>query len=505
MQPGVNSQIDQTASEVQLHRVLWIIKFLRAMVLHVFLALIAILLFFWAGIDGVYPLAIDMIHAIRAQTIQNQIEGSVIGVWGHVIASSVLFALALVLLIWVYRSITQVRRIALRAQAILLVLLYLMNIDTKWQEVKFAYENLSALFAVLAALGILVTLVMFPLIVAMALWRVSRSKERSSLVATLDPRLAPNVWIYLNKLLDLPRTPLRTWSSACAYLLALGGTVLLIASMMYLITVGGTSNKLAALAIACGNHRDLMADCVALSSAWARDIPLWLLLALAGVKLAALLQSAAKRLGGLSVSDVLKKPDDPFVLYLRPFDVDDVTLPRPRLPLLSRLLSFRPFPIRIEEELFDVADGYRPLIAVGKPGSSSTARGGLAYRTYLDDTEWQGYVADRIQRADRIVLLIKDTPGVRWELERVISEGAISKTLFLFDPAMRRSNDWKTIEKMVVPLLQSSGKAPQSFDLSSRPIGFFFQDGTFVTIVNANWTATSYRTAFSYFLAEPVG
>jgi hypothetical protein len=189
---------------------------------------------------------------------------------------------------------------------------------------------------------------------------------------------------------------------------------------MYLLTVGATSNKLAALATICNDS--VMAECVAISAACARQVPLWLLLALAGVKVAGLLQSTAKRLGGLSVSDVIRKSDERFVLYLRPFDADDVILPKPRLPLLSRLFSFTPFPVRIEQELFDVADGYLPLIAVGKPGEK-TMRGGVAYRTYLDDSEWHEYVTTKIRAADRIVIVLKGTNGVRWEFGRVISEG----------------------------------------------------------------------------------
>jgi hypothetical protein len=68
---------------------------------------------------------------------------------------------------------------------------------------------------------------------------VARLQEHSSLVATLDPRLAPGFWVYVNKLLDLPRTPLRTAQTAGAYVLALAGAILVIASMFYLITVGG--------------------------------------------------------------------------------------------------------------------------------------------------------------------------------------------------------------------------------------------------------------------------
>jgi hypothetical protein len=86
--------------------------------------------------------------------------------------------------------------------------------------------------------------------------------------------------------------------------------------------------------------------------------------------------------------------------------------------------------VRIEEELFDVADGYRPLIAIGKPGGAKPIQGGVAYRTYLDDSEWQTYVAERIRRAERIVMVVAKTDGVRWEFERIINEGALSKTQF---------------------------------------------------------------------------
>jgi hypothetical protein len=99
-------------------------------------------------------------------------------------------------------------------------------------------------------------------------------------------------------------------------------------------------------------------------------------------------------------------------------------------------------------------------------------------------------------------MLVKDSDGVRWELARVIREGATLKTLFLLDPGVRTAEDWETLTKMVVPLLQSAGVAPPRFEFQSRPIGFFFQSGRMVEIVNNNRTATSYRTAFSHFLAE---
>ena len=496
----MNTQtIDQTASEVQLHRVLYVLKFLRGLVLHLLLAALAALLFFFAGIDGVYPIATNMIHALRATSLQVQAQGGPIGPVGYWIILWVVLVGLLLFGIWIYRSITNLRRIALRFQAVLLLIMCLSNIHTTWPQLKFTFENLSTEFAVLAGLSAGLFLLVLPVGVVIALWGVSRCPERSSLLATLDPRLAPNAWTYLNKLLDLPRTPLQTISTAAAYVLSLVGTILLIASVMHLLTLGGLSTKLPLLAMAC--RGDIMPECVAVSSGLAHQTLLSMLVALVAFKIATFLQATAKRLGVLSVSDVIKKPNERFVLYLRPFDADNVILPRPRLPLLSRLFSFTPFPVRIEQELFDVADGYRPLIAVGKPGEKSM-RGDVAYRAYLDDSEWQEYVMTKIRSADRIVMVLKDTDGVRWEFGRVIGEEAIMKTLFLFDPAVRKPEEWENLDKMVVPMLQSAGVAPEGFALKSQLIGFFFQKGSLVEIINTNRTATSYRTAFSHFLAE---
>jgi hypothetical protein len=205
------------------------------------------------------------------------------------------------------------------------------------------------------------------------------------------------------------------------------------------------------------------------------------------------MQSAAKRLGGLSVSEVLKSSGERFILYLRPFDADNVILPRPRLPLLSKLLSFHPFPVLVEEELFDVADGYRPLIAVGKPSGTHSQVGGLAYRDYLHDSNWQSYILDKIRCADSIVILLKDSAGVRWELSRVLQEGAMAKTLFLFPPEAKEPERWQTLARGVLPF---------RVEFRSRPLGFYFDNDNLVEIVNSNWTATSYRTAFSSFLVR---
>src|SRR6185369_11338298 len=229
----------------------------------------------------------------------------------------------------------------------------------------------------------------------------------------------------------------------------------LVMSLMHLLTVGVASNVMSTFLSICND--DLLPNCVAISSKLAMQLAWTLPLAVVGIKAAAWLQSLAKRLGGLSVSDVLKHPGDRFVLYLRPFDTDDVVLPTPKLPPWSRLFSYRPLAVRVEEELFDVADGHLPLIAVGKPGTQDAT-------------------------------------------ERVVAEGAAPKTLFLFDPALADA-ERAELEHTLAPVLHGSKAGDAAID--ARAIGFWFRGATRVEVVNANRSATSYRTAFSTFLADP--
>jgi hypothetical protein len=494
--------VDQTGSEERLHRILYFIKYLRAMLLNSALVIVAIALFAGAGIEGVYFLADDAIAALKAQMATLEAAGNPLGrAFVPAIGAFTVVSIAL-LFLWIYVAITRVWRRSLKVQAAILAGSALFMPFWALPNVQFALTDLHPGFTALAA-GAYALMFLLVMDIAVGLWGVSKSPDASSFVATLDPKLNRGLWSYLNKLLDLPRTPWRGWHNVAAYLIALGGMFLLIVSLMYITSFGAADNKLAYLIASC--TADKIADCHALSASWALQIPVWLVVSLAGLQAGGLLQSAARWLGGLSVPEALAASGGRFVLYLRPFDTDDDILPKPKLPLMSRLIAFRPFPARVEEELFDVADGYLPLIAIGRPGEQGQDSGGLAHRAYLDDAEWQGYVADKIKRADSIVMLLKDTDGVRWEIGKVLGDSVEEKTLFLFDPVARDPAQWDRLApKMIAPFV-AGGYLPKGFAFNGRPLGFYFRDGGVVEIENANWSATSYRTAFSEFLAERAG
>ena len=242
--------------------------------------------------------------------------------------------------------------------------------------------------------------------------------------------------------------------------------------------------------------------CATQSSAWAKQIGLWLILVFIGIRLAILVQSSARKLASLSVSEALGDSKRRYILYLRSFTADEIILPKPRLPLLSKVLSLRPFPVHIEEELFDVTDGYLPLIAVGRPGGSQELIGGLAYRDYLKDENWQTYVRERILAADSIVLLLNSTGGVLWELENVLNHSASSKTVFLIDPRAKDNELWRNLTKRIIPMFAKAGVLAPDFQFAGHPIGFYFSRDGLVEIENTNWSATSYRTALSHYLSE---
>lgn len=486
--------VNHTTSEVRLHRILYLVKYLRAMVLNLLLVVVSIGIAVLAGIDNVYFMATGPFNEWRAEVASD--PSSILSIFIQAIT-------IIAFLLWMYLSIVNVWRVALKLQAIFLLVGCVGLLVIGFIQVSFSFHNLALLFSVIAVLSYVATYIMgFDAIIAF--WLASKSPEKSSFVATLDGRLAPTFWAYINRLLDLPRTPFRNWRAAGAYALSFCGALIQLTSLLYLITFGAIFTKLTELTSSCVPLR--MSACFAQSSVWSYEILLWFGISLIGFCVVApKIQAKARAIGALSVHDILRKGAERFVLYLRPFDTDDVKLPKPRLPALSELFEFRrPLEIPVEQELFDVSDGYLPLIALSNPKSKRLPAGGEAYRAYLDNFAWEEYVGDKIRQAYRIVIILKDSPGVRSELDRLLAEGATARTLFLFPPEAKDPLVWQSIATSMLPSFGISGVLIPGFKFRSHALGFCFRDGKVIEIENSNWSATSYRTAFSCFLADRV-
>jgi len=163
--------LDQTASERLLHRVLYAVKFLRALVLHISLAALAAIVFATTGVIGLYPVADNTIRALRAGAVEQELQN---GRWAGVgfwIATALVIVAAIAALVWIYRSVTEVRPSSLRVQAVAIVAVASWNAYAYSDELQFAFERLNPTFAVIAALGVGLSLFVFPVNIAVSLWR----------------------------------------------------------------------------------------------------------------------------------------------------------------------------------------------------------------------------------------------------------------------------------------------------------------------------------------------
>jgi hypothetical protein len=87
-------------------------------------------------------------------------------------------------------------------------------------------------------------------------------------------------------------------------------------------------------------------------------------------------------------------------------------------------------------------------------------------------------------------------------LIRIINGDAAQKTLFLFDPSAKDLTGCQAVASVILPLFETAGLATRGFAFESHALGFYFDADELVEIKNVHWTATSYRTAFSHFLAS---
>src|SRR5436190_19617689 len=298
--------LNQTESEKRLHRILYYVKVLRALTLNFVLTFLAIALYMAFGITRLYPMAEDPINNLRSHMDNPERYSYILGFF-------MTFLLGIAFLVWLYISITRVWRKSLKAQSIfwVIVIPFLYFVV---QQFLFSAKHLDPLFTILFGISWTFTL-WWGADIAIGLWKVSTSPEIYSFAAIQDPRLTKGIWTRFNKVLDLPRTPLRTWRTGAAYLLSLGSSILLVTCLAFFTTFGSVSSKLGQLYSECNPKN--MELCATQSSAWAKRIGLWLIPAFIGIRLAILVQTSARKLSSLSVGEALGDSKRRYILYLR--------------------------------------------------------------------------------------------------------------------------------------------------------------------------------------------
>jgi hypothetical protein len=126
-------------------------------------------------------------------------------------------------------------------------------------------------------------------------------------------------------------------------------------------------------------------------------------------------------------------------LFLRAFRDDQMRIRRASRNLFSVVFDLGRMPATLDELMLERLDGRGDLIAIGNPrdrrGAARRSPWG-AQRLYVDDAHWQQTVTMLARDADRIVLCVDASDGVRWEIAHVLQSGHADKTLFFLYPSL---------------------------------------------------------------------
>lgn len=170
-------------------------------------------------------------------------------------------------------------------------------------------------------------------------------------------------------------------------------------------------------------------------------VVLLLISAVVGLIILVASSSASIFLDRLAVVDMqsrLSKDKRSPTLFLRSFGDDRIELKRSKL---VQILSFRRKPTTADELMESIFGGFGPYIAIGRPGERQRTFG--ASRVYLGDDEWQSEVTQFIHEARFVVVFLDKSEGLKWEIDQVLSQGALNKTLFILPPD---ANLFETVE-----------------------------------------------------------
>lgn len=143
-----------------------------------------------------------------------------------------------------------------------------------------------------------------------------------------------------------------------------------------------------------------------------------------GTPIAVFLVLRGRQLRAKGAEYVLAHDDRPPIVYLRSFQSDRMPL-RPSVRSRRRWRVFRHSGFlgqgrkTYEARLGGLLDDVAPFVTIGNPTEKLPQLG--AARLYADDDEWHQAVDDLLARGGTIILLAGDSPGLGWEVERIVA------------------------------------------------------------------------------------
>ncbi len=163
----------------------------------------------------------------------------------------------------------------------------------------------------------------------------------------------------------------------------------------------------------------------------------WFWLAVMGICGGALGLRRSRQYLAPNAEQLLQRDSRPPVIYLRPFDADDIDPDPPdQFEYLYGEGTFEEaFGASEEEQLAVSMNELGPFVAIGKPYDLLPKLG--AARIRVSDEQWKAKVSEWVSHAQLIVLRIGFTKGVEWEVAHIVEHASPEKLVLLlpFTPA----------------------------------------------------------------------
>jgi len=144
------------------------------------------------------------------------------------------------------------------------------------------------------------------------------------------------------------------------------------------------------------------------------------------------LRRHGRRLLRQSASEVRQSDDRPPVLFLRSFKDDRIALRRSRARFDFGLFNPGGYPDTVEELLLDHTSKYGPVVTMGNPADASPPVG--VSGSYVNDRDRRSTVRTLMADSSLVVLGLETPDGTQWEVDTIVRDGHLAKTVFLFKP-----------------------------------------------------------------------
>ena len=133
------------------------------------------------------------------------------------------------------------------------------------------------------------------------------------------------------------------------------------------------------------------------------------------------------------------------ILFLRSFKEEKRLLEPPARSLVAKVVRLRDAKRTLDEIVLDAASAVGPVVALGMPGEKVAPLG--AARFYADSIDWQSTVRGLAQRSRAIIICVEEGEGVLWELQHLLAETYLTKTLCILSPETASATILRAIQE----------------------------------------------------------